>query len=136
VGVGASLAAWAVVSPALAISRAGCGFKAMTGAPCPGCGMTRACLALARGDLVESVRLHPLAPALVLGGATLLALSVAEGATGRPWLSRPWRRHGARWATAGLVLLAVVWAVRVWVVPGSAPDPIPPDSPAGRLLAR
>ncbi|MCS6899723.1 MAG: DUF2752 domain-containing protein [Myxococcales bacterium] len=34
--------------------------------PCPGCGMTRATLALLRGDLGGMLRFHPLAPLILL----------------------------------------------------------------------
>lgn len=35
-----------------------CPIKALTGIPCPGCGMTRSFLALAQGNLVESINYH------------------------------------------------------------------------------
>lgn len=37
-----------------------CLFKAITGIPCPGCGMTRAFLELAKGDFVTAFQLNPL----------------------------------------------------------------------------
>src|SRR4051812_14423957 len=37
-----------------------CPFALLTGQPCPGCGLTRATLALLRGDLGDAVRFHPL----------------------------------------------------------------------------
>lgn len=37
-----------------------CGFKALFGLPCPGCGMTRALSALLGGDIVSAFRFHPL----------------------------------------------------------------------------
>lgn len=37
-----------------------CLFKAITGVPCPGCGMMRAHLALARGDARRALHWHPL----------------------------------------------------------------------------
>ena len=50
-----------------------CPMAALTGHPCPGCGMTRATLALLHGHLAEAVGFHPLAPLLVplLGGFVL-----------------------------------------------------------------
>ena len=39
-----------------------CPFLKVTGLPCPGCGMTRSCLALLRGDLAETWRLNPFGP--------------------------------------------------------------------------
>ncbi|BCU78196.1 DUF2752 domain-containing protein [Luteolibacter sp. LG18] len=43
-----------------------CPFKSLTGLPCPGCGMTRATLAMLRGDWTTMVKFHPLAPVFVL----------------------------------------------------------------------
>lgn len=36
-----------------------CVFKSLTGIPCPGCGGTRAVLALAKGHLTDSILYHP-----------------------------------------------------------------------------
>ncbi|HEV7869562.1 MAG TPA: DUF2752 domain-containing protein [Chthoniobacteraceae bacterium] len=43
------------------------------GLPCPGCGLSRACAALVRGDWLESFQLHAFAP-VVLFGMTLITL--------------------------------------------------------------
>ena len=44
-----------------------CLFASTTGLPCPGCGSTRAFLALLDGDIAESLRLHPLLiPSLIM----------------------------------------------------------------------
>lgn len=37
-----------------------CPFKWITGIPCPGCGMTRACLHFLSGNIEESFYYHPL----------------------------------------------------------------------------
>ncbi len=37
-----------------------CPFRAISGIPCPGCGMTRAFLALAEGDFLGALRFNPL----------------------------------------------------------------------------
>ena len=39
----------------------GCTFHQLTGLNCPGCGMTRASCLLAHGDILASLRMHPLA---------------------------------------------------------------------------
>ena len=38
----------------------GCPIRKLTGFPCPGCGMTRACLAALRLNFGEAFRFHPL----------------------------------------------------------------------------
>lgn len=46
-----------------------CPFLRLTGIPCPGCGLTRACAAALRADFAEAFRLHfmfPAVPALAL----------------------------------------------------------------------
>ena len=60
-----------------------CPFLKLTGLPCPGCGLTRACLLLATGNIRSSFQFHAFAPffivlisILIIG--TLLPRSVAE----------------------------------------------------------
>jgi hypothetical protein len=52
-----------------------CALRRVAGIPCPGCGMTRALGALARGDLTSAVAAHPLAIPLVLELAALWLLA-------------------------------------------------------------
>ena len=87
---------------------------AISGHPCPGCGMTRATLALLHGHLAEAVGFHPLAPLVVpLFGGLVLHGAVHYVREGR------WRamqgKAGARMAAGALalwVLLMVVWVAR------------------------
>lgn len=83
--------------------------------PCPGCGMTRAFLLLAKGEGREALHLHPLSPLLAaelvlgwLGWALLLAARRA----GRELPARlsPFPLEPVLWAHAGL--LVAVWIVR------------------------
>ncbi|GLH74950.1 hypothetical protein GETHLI_34520 [Geothrix limicola] len=57
-----------------------CAFHAVTGLPCPGCGLTRAFVALAHGQVHEAWTLHPFA-------FPLFALCLAG--LGAPWLPSP-----------------------------------------------
>ncbi len=92
-----------------------CPIRHFTGVPCPTCGMTRAFMALARGDLFASWQHH------ALGGVVLLAFTVAIGHfalelfRNRPittgysrWLSQP--RH----QLAIILLLMSYHGVRLW----------------------
>ena len=111
-----------------------CGFRFLSGAPCPGCGMTRSLLALLRGEAAESWRLHPLGIPLVLGSAAVLAMAAHEGITGRPTFRRRAERWGVQAAFAFLALCGAVWIARVVVHPAWSPDPVRPGSLAARLL--
>ncbi len=67
-----------------------CPLASVFGVPCPGCGLTRATLALAHGDLQHALELHPLV--LVLAPLFLWAMaSVAIGYVRGPRASRPAR---------------------------------------------
>ncbi|MBE6884043.1 MAG: DUF2752 domain-containing protein [Ruminococcaceae bacterium] len=44
----------------LSVTGIGCLNRFLFGFPCPGCGITRACMAALRGDFIEALRWHPL----------------------------------------------------------------------------
>ena len=84
----------------------GCGFRALTGMPCPLCGGTHACAALVQGDLAAAWAANPGALVLLLWLALLAGQAVVEGALGRRRFARwPWW-HPAVFAVlgSGLVL--------------------------------
>jgi hypothetical protein len=96
-----------------------CPFKVLTGLPCPGCGLTRATVALLHGDFATSFHFHPLALPMV---AVMLVMALLD-----VWLW--WRTHRsgevhraggvmdrvartpAPWIAIGA--LALVWLVRL-----------------------
>jgi hypothetical protein len=49
-----------------------CGFRSVTGIPCPGCGMTRAFLLLSQLRVGEALSANPASPGLVAAMATWL----------------------------------------------------------------
>ena len=63
----AACAVIALAAPELHVPR--CAFKILTGLPCPTCGTTRVCLAIARGDFAAAFFFNPL---VVLASAVAL----------------------------------------------------------------
>lgn len=87
-----------------------CAFKHLTGVPCPLCGGTRVCAALAQGDVATALQLNPgLLPVLALA-ALHSGLLLAEALSGRE-LGPP-RALSLAWKLAGGFLLASwLWQV-------------------------
>jgi len=55
--ISCGLAGWVLIS---VFTGTWCWFQAMIGVPCPGCGSTRAAVALLQGNLSEALFWHPL----------------------------------------------------------------------------
>lgn len=110
-GVGFLLPLAVGLAPALvALDVPLCAFKHLTGVPCPLCGGTRVCAALAQGDVSAALQLNPgLLPVLALA-ALHSSLLLAEALSGRV-LSPP-RALAAAWKLAGGFFLAS-WLWRV-----------------------
>jgi Protein of unknown function (DUF2752) len=93
-----------------------CPMAGLLGVPCPGCGLTRATLALLHGNVREALHLHPLvfvlAPAFAWAMASA-ALSYVRGAATlrdpNPWFSS---RAASLLASALLLATLGVWGVR------------------------
>jgi hypothetical protein len=88
------------------------------GIPCPGCGLTRATLALLRGDVASALHFHPLvfvlAPVFAFAIGVSLLDYVRGGAASAPvgvmsWLSVR-ARYRAAWGLLALTL--AVWGAR------------------------
>lgn len=107
--VWALVVGWVSVAPLLPF-REICGFKVLTGWPCPFCGGTRCAAALLVGDLSGAWRQQAaFAPLFVVAALHSLVL-IREAALARQWLSpRVWTWA---WGVAGLVLL-ITWQLRL-----------------------
>lgn len=99
-----------------------CLFRATTGRPCPGCGMSRALAALARWDWSTALFLHAFAPLFAAAGLLMLAAAVLPGAR-RTWLAD--RVAALERATGAALWLAaafmVYWLVRLLYTPLTPP---------------
>jgi hypothetical protein len=96
-----------------------CPLASMLGVPCPGCGLTRATLALAHGELKHAHELHPLV--LVLAPLFIWAMSSAAFSyirgPRRPTEPRPerlWLTSRSMTAFGSVLLLVTlgVWGAR------------------------
>jgi hypothetical protein len=89
-----------------------CPFALVTRVPCPACGLGRATLALASGDLGEALHAHPLAPIV----SPIVVVAVITGALG-------YVRRGAfggvdavrTRAVSGLAWLVIAALLTVWI---------------------
>jgi hypothetical protein len=93
-----------------------CPLASVLGVPCPGCGLTRATLALAHGELSHALELHPLAfvlAPLFIWAMTSAAISYIRG----PRAARPvrlWLASRTVTVLASVLMLATLglWGAR------------------------
>jgi hypothetical protein len=132
VGILAAAGAVVFIGPPL------CPTALFIGIPCPGCGLTRATLALLRGDVAGALHFHPLVFVLapVFGFAIGLSLLdyVRGGAASAPLGVVSWFSVRARYRAA-CGLLALVLAVWVARFAGYFGGPVPVES-LDSVLAR
>ncbi|MGQ0824413.1 MAG: DUF2752 domain-containing protein [Actinomycetota bacterium] len=82
-----------------------CPLRTTTGIPCPMCGMTRAVVAAAHGDVGASLRYNPVGiVVLALAVALVLAPSLARAR----WRVRPW---------AAVAAVGMLWAYNIALNP-------------------
>lgn len=84
-----------------------CLFRLVSGVPCAGCGMTRAFVAIAHGELPAAIVYNPLSPAAWLWMGVWWLMAVWYLARGR---SVP--AHPAWLLKIGLITLGAWWALR------------------------
>lgn len=85
-----------------------CGWRQLTGLPCPFCGSTRALLAWSQLDLKQAFTLNPMtfvASLAVIGTAVLWTVDrLFAGARALPWLQARLSRRALLWTVATVVL--------------------------------
>lgn len=113
-----------------------CPSAALLGLPCPGCGLTRATLALLSGDFVGAHQHHPLVLVLApiaFSALGAIAVSAVRGSAVRPPRSRILARGvtAGSWAILGLVV--GVWLARFLGAFGG-PAPVSRNAPLTLLI--
>jgi hypothetical protein len=66
-----------------------CPLRAVTGIPCPSCGLTRALAHLERGHWTEALKFHPFSPLLLILALALIILLFLELATHKAIIFNP-----------------------------------------------
>jgi hypothetical protein len=91
-----------------------CPILAVTGVPCPGCGLTHAALQLLDGDLVSSLQTHAFAPLMLFALALMLAALVLPERYRQPLLAAI-RSVETRSGLTSYLLSALIlyWCIRL-----------------------
>ena len=99
---------------AIGLSGWPCPLLSALGVPCPGCGLSRATLALLRGEIGHALTLHAFAPVL-LGSVTVLFAAAILAPDARQRLSKTIRKIEIRTRTTAWMLLALLtyWTLRL-----------------------
>ena len=102
----------ALVTPGIQLPV--CGFKTITGLPCPTCGLTRTIIALSRGDVDRAVFLNPLAAIACAAGVLYLLYAAVVLALRLPRFRPTVSAAGARRVRIGAVAVLVTnW---IWLI--------------------
>ena len=84
-----------------------CIFRSVTHIPCPGCGMTRACLALTQGHFTEAWHYHPL---------SFLIVSLAIGVSFfDSQLKNVWTRCSLNLRNS-IAILGITLCLSIWII--------------------
>lgn len=95
-----------------------CPFRRLTGLDCTGCGMTRACVAFVRGNLLESFGHHLFGSVMMIGLGAAAGhnfVQIVRGSRINWWGSRFWFHHERVFWRVLLGVLLVYSAARLFV---------------------
>jgi hypothetical protein len=109
----ALLGAAALTDPTHPLPFEVCGFKLLTGLPCPTCGMTRAVCQAVHGHWAQSVAAHPAGPILAAGLAGWMLWAAAEAWRGRPIAEVLRSRLARALIIAGIAVSGVFWIAQL-----------------------
>lgn len=93
-----------------------CPLRHVLGIPCPGCGLSRATLALCRGDWATAFEFHAFAPLIVITLLAIITISLLPEQK-RLWIIRYIRHieHRSRVSVIVLILMMAYWLVRLTI---------------------
>jgi hypothetical protein len=114
------MAAAQVAAVATGVGGWPCPLKAALGIPCPGCGLTRASVALLRGEFATAFGAHAFAPVLLFGLAAVAVAGVLPAARREALaglVGRFERRTGVTYVL--MVGMLLYWSVRLMFLPGA-----------------
>lgn len=114
----------AVVVAAFALGVPLCPFAILTRHPCPGCGLTRASVALLRGHLGEAAHFHPLVFVVTPVVAVAFAYNAFSYVRRGDWFAS--ERLKGRWVNAAWILLGALM-ISLWIARffGAFGGPVP-----------
>lgn len=117
--IGFSIARWVPV--AKLIPFWGCGFRKMTGIPCPGCGLTRVADRFAHFNVLGALKANPLGTVAAAGFAIAIVYSAVHLLFKVPvpelvLHDKEWRR--VRWGAFILFGLNYAWVIFAYAVLG------------------
>jgi hypothetical protein len=95
------------------LGLAPCAFRAVTGRPCPACGMTTSFAWFARGEWGQSWRANPAGSLLATTCVALIPWLLAASARGRPIGTRSLESPLITLAAATVALTVITWTVRL-----------------------
>ncbi len=95
-----------------------CNFHALTGLPCPSCGMTTAFAHMARGEVLQAFKAQPMGALLFVSSVLLLPISLWETFRGKfffeKFLRLPWGRLS--WVLAALFALSWIYKLLTTII--------------------
>ena len=86
-----------------------CLFKGVTGYPCPGCGMTRACYSALTGHFKDAFSLHPLFPLAPVMIAAVIVYTYIKKPLLRKIAEISLLAMGAAFIIVWIIRLAIGW---------------------------
>jgi hypothetical protein len=90
-----------------------CAFHAITGLPCPSCGMTRAFISLAHGDIHSAFLLNPASMIIYLAAWAGLILALLQVVFKRKYIEMIWNKGKRVLFPIILFIMAITWIYKL-----------------------